>query len=255
MVIKVLEKVFSILEYVVSKQGRPVLPAEIVQALKINQTTCIRLLKDLVENGYLSQVSRTRGYVPGPTAVWIGKVSIFQSELYKISQPILADASLRDNISMLVAVRHEKYRVLICGSNSQRGVQLNMALPRFPDLFCSATGIMLLAHTSSEELSRVIREVGMPSGPPWNEEGEGTISRAELDLRLYNVRKRGEFRHHAFGVEACAAPIFKAGKLEAALGGAWRYALPSVQRDELAEKLKAVAVEISALLGNGTLHI
>lgn len=255
MVIKVLEKMFAILEFVVSKRGVPVLPAEIVHALGINQTTCIRLLKDLVENGYLSQISRTRGYVPGPTAVWIGRVSIFQSELHKVCQPILTDAALRDNISMLVAVRHQKYRVLICGCNSPQGVQLNMTLPRFPDLFCSATGIMLLAHTSAEELNQVIREVGMPSGPPWNEEGANPVSRAELDLKLYNVRKQGEFRHHAFGVEACSAPIFKAGKLEAALGGAWRHALPPAQRDVLAEKLKAVAVEISALLGSGTRHI
>lgn len=255
MVIKVLEKMFAILEFVVSKRGIPVLPAEIVHALGVNQTTCIRLLKDLVENGYLSQVSRTRGYVPGPTAVWIGKVSIFQSELHKVCQPILADAALRDNISMLVAVRHQKYRVLICGCNSPQGVQLNMTLPRFPDLFCSATGIMLLAHTSSEELTRLIQEVGLPSGPPWNKEGEDAISRAELDLKLYQVRKSGEFRHHAFGVEACAAPIFKNGKLDAALGGAWRHALPVAQRDKLAKKLKAVAVEISTLLGGGARHI
>ena len=251
MVIKVLEKVFAILEFVASKQGRPVLPAEIVQALDINQTTCIRLLKDLVENGYLSQISRTRGYVTGPTAVWIGKNSLFQSQLYSICEPILRDAARRDGISMLVAVRHGKYRVLICGSNSPTGVQLNMSLPRFPDLFCSATGIMLLAYTPAEELSRLIAETGVPADPPWH----AGITRAEIDLKLYTVRSTGEFRHHAFGVEACAAPIVSDGRLQAALGGAWRYALPAALRDELAAKLRGVATEISASLGGGMRHI
>ncbi|WP_417170375.1 IclR family transcriptional regulator [Victivallis sp.] len=251
MVIKVLEKVFAILEFVASRQGRPVLPAEIVQALDINQTTCIRLLKDLVENGYLSQISRTRGYVTGPTAVWIGKNSLFQSQRHSICEPILRDAAPRENISMLVAVRHGKYRVLICGCNAPTGVQLNMSLPRFPDLFCSATGIMLLAHTPAEELTRLIPETVIPETPPWH----AGITRAEIDLKLYTVRTSGEFRHQAFGVEACAAPIFSAGKLQAALGGAWRAALPAAQRDELAGKLRAVAATISASLGDGLRHI
>lgn len=251
MVIKVLEKALTILEFVASRQGHPVLPADIVEALELNQTTCIRLLKDLVENGYLSQISRNKGYVMGPTAVWLGKNSLFRSQLFAVADPILRDASARDGISMLVAVQHGRYRVLICGHNSAKGVQLNMTLPRFPDLFDSATGILLLAYLSPEEVTRQLQYPVKLDHYPWHE----GISRDEIDLVLFSIRKNGMFRHHAFGVEACSVPIFHGNKLQAALGGAWRYALPAAQRDAMSENLRGIALEISSALGDGLMTI
>ena len=87
--IKVLKKAFSIVEYVAGKSGNPVLPGEIVAALGINQPTCVRILKDLVELNYLEQISRQKGYVLGPLAYWITGTKRYREELVAVADPLV----------------------------------------------------------------------------------------------------------------------------------------------------------------------
>ena len=59
-------KTFEILEYVVLQCGRPVTPSEAAEAIGLNGVTCTRIMVSLAERGYLEQLSRRTGYLPGP---------------------------------------------------------------------------------------------------------------------------------------------------------------------------------------------
>ena len=51
--IKVLDKIFQVLETVISESPTPVTPLWIATKLGMNRPTCSRILKDLTDAGYL----------------------------------------------------------------------------------------------------------------------------------------------------------------------------------------------------------
>ena len=68
MEIKVLNKVFDLLEYAAEVSPRALLPGEAAERCNIPRSTCVRLLKLLAEKGYLEQISPRKGYTLGPAA-------------------------------------------------------------------------------------------------------------------------------------------------------------------------------------------
>ena len=62
MEIKVLNKVFDLLEYAAEVSPRPLLPGEAAESCGIPRSTSVRLLKLLAAKGYLEQLSPRKGY-------------------------------------------------------------------------------------------------------------------------------------------------------------------------------------------------
>ena len=109
------EKIFEIFEYVVLQCGKAVTPSEAASATGLHLATCSRIMTDLAERGYLEQLSRRSGYVPGPMTVTLGTRPNRYAELAEAAEkPIekLADALNRQiNLSVL---NHGKRIMLIC---------------------------------------------------------------------------------------------------------------------------------------------
>ncbi len=63
---KVVVKTLDVLELIVNHPGKPVTPSVVASKLGINVTTCVRIMGCLTKRGYLRQISRREGYVPGP---------------------------------------------------------------------------------------------------------------------------------------------------------------------------------------------
>ena len=59
--IKVLHKAFEIIQCI-SESGGAMLPSNIADAIGINQATCVRILRDLIDLGYLEQLGPRQGY-------------------------------------------------------------------------------------------------------------------------------------------------------------------------------------------------
>ena len=81
--IKVLDKTFGILEAIVRATPHPMGPMALAEALELNRATCSRILKMLLESGYIVQVSRQAGYVAGPRILTLSNMAMFQSALLK----------------------------------------------------------------------------------------------------------------------------------------------------------------------------
>ena len=58
--IKVLDKTFGILEEIIKATPHPMGPMALAEALELNRATCSRILKMLLDSGYIIQVSRRR---------------------------------------------------------------------------------------------------------------------------------------------------------------------------------------------------
>ena len=67
--IKVLDKSFAILEEIIAATPQPLGPLALAKKLGLNRTTCSRILRMLLDAGYIVQISRQAGYAAGPRIV------------------------------------------------------------------------------------------------------------------------------------------------------------------------------------------
>jgi DNA-binding IclR family transcriptional regulator len=93
--IKVLTKVLGIIEIAAQESPRPVTLGKLVDSLNINKATCSRIIRDLVDSGYLLQVSRTEGYTIGPRAFSLKRHIKYKPNILAIAEPLIKSCADR----------------------------------------------------------------------------------------------------------------------------------------------------------------
>lgn len=213
---KVALKIFAMIEFIGARNGQGVLPNDLVKALGINQATCIRILKDLVQMGYLDQISRQHGYVLGPMAHWLSRHSFYRKDLLEVAEPLVKGLAQSEGQSVLLATLHEGRRFILCHHNHNPLVNPEVDGPWFDDLCFTATGQILLAHAPVDLQKALLKKGGVPKLGPW----KGFAGFAPFEKEFDRIRQKGhvsmELDHT--GLFIVAYPIWRAGSVEAAVG-------------------------------------
>lgn len=213
---KVALKIFAMLEFIGARHGKGILPNDLVKALGINQGTCIRILKELVQMGYLDQISRQHGYVLGPMAHWLSRHSYYRKDLLEVAEPLVKNLAESEGQSVLVATLHEGRRFILCHHNHNPLVNPDVDGPWFNDLTFTATGQVLLAHAPAGAQKALVKKCGVPKIGPW----KGFSSFAQYEKEFDRIRQRGyvsmDMSHT--GLFIVAYPIWRSGLVEAAVG-------------------------------------
>ncbi len=165
---KSLSKTFDILEYIFNKDGAPATPGEVAENIKINATTCSRIIGELVERGYIERVSRRTGYIPGP--------SIYALNLRKSPYAVLSAAArepikkLAEELSTIIniSIMKNAYRYILYFHTVDPSKKFALWTKYFTDHYSTATGRLLLSSASPEEIDFIIEKLGLP-GNEWNE--------------------------------------------------------------------------------------
>ena len=110
---KTLRKALDILEYAVLRGGGSVTPGEAAEATGVNPATATRILRALTERGYLVQISRKRGYAPGPMVTSIGTRRNQFSSLAAASEAPLKELSARLGRQVNISVLDGSSRVML----------------------------------------------------------------------------------------------------------------------------------------------
>ena len=82
-------RALDILMTVSDMRGEPVTLGTIAQKTGIHASTCAHLVQTLCEKGFLSQVSRTSGYILGAYAYYLTRYKTFHKELIETCNPAL----------------------------------------------------------------------------------------------------------------------------------------------------------------------
>jgi len=212
--IKVLKKTFDIIEFIARRGGRPVLPAEIVEEVKLNQATSIRILKDLVALGYLEQISRQKGYVLGSMSFWIAGGRKYKDVLSRKADPFVMACAKASGQSVLLAVNLGARRFILSHHNMNPRFNVDVDEPWYEDMHTTATGRMLMAHMPEKELDALIKICGLPSASEWS----GAATADKLKVQLKSIKDKG---HVAFRKETLfivSYPVFRGKEFVAALG-------------------------------------
>ena len=164
------------------------LPQEVVKRLELPQPTCVRIMKDLAELGYLQQVGIRKGYVLGPVAFYLADGKHYCNELYQIAEPEIDACARKLGQSVLLATRHGCWRHILCHHNYNANMAIHSSWARYRDLYITASGRLLLAYASESELQSHVASEGLPPVETWAE-AAGSI--AVLKENLRQIREAG----------------------------------------------------------------
>ena len=113
----VIDKTFAILERLVSSSPDPMLPTQLADELGLNRATCSRLLKQLLDMGYILKVSRQQGYIAGPKILTMNNIARFQENYLKYAIPVIDHCAEELQASILTAQIYNGERYILYHKN------------------------------------------------------------------------------------------------------------------------------------------
>ena len=187
---------------VVSSNGGHMAIGEIAAATDMPMPTIHRLLKTLVQRGYMRQLP-SRRYALGFRLLPLG-----------MSANALLGTDTRSGLSTLVnelgetanlAVLSDDHAEYVAQVPSQHAMRMFTEVGRRVELHCTGVGKALLAQLEDREVEAVARRVGLPAKTP------NTIT-TEQDLReaIVTIRSRGyaiDEEEQELGVRCVAVPV------------------------------------------------
>lgn len=241
MEIKVLNKTFDLLELIRERFPEPVLPGEAAAGLGIPRSTCVRLMKLLTGKGYLEQLSPRKGYSVGPILYLLGSGECYHQRLTIHAKILLDSLSKEHNCSMQFFMRRGECRLILCGFNGDKLLNLEQRKIRRYDLNTSISGRMLLSFAPQEEQKNIIDSWG---------ENRGVFQGMAIEeiLEKLSVMKALPFLTDSHrGKFAAAVPLRGTGEINMGIGAVWREENDG-RRAEIIGALENCAAKLSDII-------
>lgn len=246
--VKSVMKVLDVLEHLAAARG-PVTVSELGRAKGFHVTTAHRLLRTLVQRGYVGQEAGSHAYRLGPRLLELGTVYLASLDLVTVARSRLE--ALRDVLGETVhlAVYSQGEVVELAQVLSHQAISVSSRSGQRSPAYCTALGKVLLADLPAAELEGYLRHVRLERRAP-----RTIMDPRVLEAELARVRARGwAVDREEFAPKLCCVgvPVRDAsGRAVAALSAA----MPSMRfRSALVPKwvkrLGEGAEEISRELG------
>ncbi len=204
--IPAVKNAMSVLVFI--KQHGPARLGHISRELKINKTSCYRILKTLESLHYLHFDSENNEFGVGYNLHLLSSSDLVNKYI-AIVQPFLNEYSLIMESTVSILRRFSFEQLVYVAKNDENELQntINVTLGRKVDIIRGAHGKVFMAAMDEEELDRAIAGLGGLKMITPN-----TITdRQQLKAELDNVRKHGfaiNIEESLAGVSALAAPIY-----------------------------------------------
>lgn len=153
-----IERAFSLLETLADAGGTLGL-SQLAQASGLPLPTIHRLLRTLVDLGYLRQES-TRQYVLGPRLIRLGEASSHMLGTW--ARPYLADLVDEIGESANLAMLDGDEIVYVAQAQSRRSMRMFTEVGRRVLPHCTAVGKAIMAGMPAEDVREILQRTGMP---------------------------------------------------------------------------------------------
>lgn len=179
--IQSVDRALNILMTVSDMRGEPVTLGSISRKTGIHPSTCAHLVQTLCEKGFLSQVSRSSGYILGAYAYYLTRYKTFHKELIETCNPALKWIQKRTGHTALLAILVEGEKFVISYAEDSKH-QLHERGELFRgNLYDSATGRAMLSTMHRSELVNLVQKIGLPKEKEWP--GIDSLGTLEKELR------------------------------------------------------------------------
>lgn len=238
---KSFSKLFDIIE-VIAQSRTGLKGREIANRTGLPVSTTFRMLKFLVENGYLRSAAST--YTLGLGIARLGNIAATQNPLLKISRFFLAELSAKTMETVHLAELKDHQILYVDKVEGIRSVRMGSLIGNYSPLFCTGIGKAILAFLRAEDLEEQLRKI------EWKKYTETTHQTTPALLRdLSEIRRRGyaiDNCEHEIGVYCLAAPILDySGYAVAGISISGSELYLRNRADELAGFVKEAAARIS----------
>jgi len=237
--IKVLHKAFEMIECI-SEHGPVMLPSAIANRVGINQATCVRILRDLVDLGYIEQLGPRQGYMLSVQG-WATFSRNPQIErLLAEGSPLISQYAERINQCMFLCVIRNGRRYTVFFRNGHPTFNLVPQRVAYDDCHITATGQLLLAIGPEAE-----RQAYLEQCPP-------DVDRKALGRLFVKIQKQGfAVIHRKEDFHAIAAyPVYMFGKAVAAVSVCMvGENMKKAEEQRLISACESCARDLSARLG------
>ena len=180
-------RALDILMTVSDMRGNPITLGSISQKTGINVSTCAHLVQTLCEKGFLSQVSRSSGYILGAYAYYLTRYKTFHKELIETCNPALKWIQRRTGHTALLAVLVEGEKFVISYAEDSKYLLHERGELFRGNLYDSATGRAMLSTMRRTELAHLVQKIGLPSEADWP--GIDSLNTLERKLRVFANEK------------------------------------------------------------------
>jgi DNA-binding IclR family transcriptional regulator len=198
-----LERALSVLELLANSRAGLTLP-EIAKSLCLPKSSVHCILITLERHLYLHRNDRTSRYLFGSKLFSLANISLSGLRVRQVAAPYMRALTARTGITTHLAVL-ERYEAVLMEKVEPPGVVVATWLGKRMDLHCTGLGKALIAHFPEEELSRLLRETGMPR------HNDNSISSVrKLMEELTRSRRLGYFiddEEDEIGCRCIGAPI------------------------------------------------
>lgn len=129
-------------------------------------STCVRLLRDLVQLGWADQDGPRGDYRLGPRAASLDHDLPYRGGLVAMAKPVVAALAGRLDAQVLVAVLRGDRRLVVLRAEG-RGDRDPLCLAEERELYASASGRLLVAHLPWRARRRLVDAIGPPGPRQW----------------------------------------------------------------------------------------
>ncbi len=201
-----LDKVFTVIETVVSHQSTGLNFAGIVAETELPKSTVHRILKYLIRVGYLSFRLDTKKYRGTLKLAGLGAEVMSNFNLREQVHPQLLKLHQETEHTCNMGIKDGDAGIFVDKIESRDfGIKLFSEIGKSFPLHCTAMGKVLLAHAEADEIERIISQ-------PLQPYTDKTITQKKMLLKeLEKVKKSGyavDWEEITRGILCVGAPVF-----------------------------------------------
>ncbi|MDQ0188937.1 IclR family transcriptional regulator [Alicyclobacillus cycloheptanicus] len=187
---------------------------EIADALHVNKTTCLRVLKTLEREDFIRYDASTRRYSLGPYLIPLGNRAMQMIDSVAVAAGELEQVAQRTGLTTVLVerLRDDRLIYIAAAEPPRQEVRISVSVGQQYPVTVTAFGKCFLAYDDEEKIERLIRG-GLPKYT------SNTVVDPDVLLAdLARVRRNGYAISHgeaAEGISAIAAPVFnRDGRVE-----------------------------------------
>ncbi len=183
--IQVIQRALDILEYIANDPDKPKPLGEIAGDLKLNAGTCANIIKTLTVRQYLEKIDKQKGYCLGARAYGLTGTEGYRKKLVYAAKEEMELLTQKMNENSLLCILKGEIRLVIHKTQSSNDLQVNTSAEK--KAYDTASGRLLVAMQSTEEIEKYIDKYGLPATDVW----QGITDKKYFLKQLAKIRKEG----------------------------------------------------------------
>lgn len=190
---------------------------EICSALDLNRTSAYHIISTMCSEGFVMRNPKSKNYSPGLEIFHLSQFNkdAIASNFFKAAEETLEEIVAEIDETTCIYIRKNFHAYCVDGKEGSKRIKASLNMGETIPLHATATGKVILAHLSEDELTEYLALEGLK-----RYQKKTIADEASLKKALAEVEKQGyatEFEEYEELINAVAVPLMLKGRANAVL--------------------------------------